>query len=395
MSETAPLPTPPTPSPAARALLADVLGMGGLDRSADAWREVLPLLRLHRLEGLALTRFETRAPGRPGVADVLEVLRPEARRTALWTTLVVEAAGRAQTALAGAGLDALVYKGAALVAGGVYPGPGCRAMDDADLLVPAEAADAAVRALEGAGFVPWAPWLPEHADWLDSATFSDPAAPAGLPVSVDLHWRVAYGGLRFGGKDDGGLLWRGPRPAPGLPSHEAHLLVVAEHVLKHLRFRVHMAGFADVVRLAARVEDWDRVVAWGRELRSTRALAALLTVVREEPGAPIPPEVPRALVGGGKVHAPPLLRPSFLAGRVRPVESRAGGLLLRWRLMGTRQAAADVVHAALPGRAWLRARYGKDARTTPGRWLCYLVDVARWVTGRGPSPVSPNQGMDG
>ncbi|NIP58872.1 MAG: hypothetical protein GWM92_03450, partial [Gemmatimonadetes bacterium] len=45
----------------------------------------------------------------------------------------------------------------------------------------------------------------------------------------------------------------------------------------------------------------------------------------------------------------------------------------------------------LPGPAWLRARYRTRDEWLPGLYLRYWRDVLRWATGRGRSPVSPNQ----
>ena len=379
-----------SPDPRGVRLVVRSLGTGPLPPDSADWSLALPLFVFHRLEGLALARAAATGGRLP--ADVRAALEPAARRGALETTLAVEAARKARGALEGAGVRSLLIKGAALVEAGVYEEPGARRMDDADLVVRPEAAAAAIAALQAAGFVPWSPWTPSRTRWLDSATLSDPSAPPGLPVAIDLHWRVAYGGLRFGAGPEDDLVWRGASPAAGIPSHEAHLLIVAEHLLKHLRSQVHLAAYADLVRLAGRVEAWDDVVAWARRRPLARGVGALLATLRDELDAPVPEGVPEALAGRRAGALPPVLRPSSFLGRESPVDGRAAGLLLRWRLLGGPAAVLrDMAHAALPSRAWLRARYGEEARTTPGRWLRYVGDVARWITGRARSPASPNQ----
>ena len=130
-------------------------------------------------------------------------------------------------------------------------------MDDVDLLVRPEDARPAVEALERAGFVPWTQWDAGRSEWLDSMSFLDGAAPPGIALAVDLHWRTEYGDMRFGDPEGGSVLWDRADVESGTPSIEAHLQVVAEHVLKHLRYRVHFPGLADLTRLAGRISDWD------------------------------------------------------------------------------------------------------------------------------------------
>lgn len=42
----------------------------------------------------------------------------------------------------------------------------------------------------------------------------------------------------------------------GVPAPAPHLVTIAEHILKHLRFKVHLAAYGDLARLAEQVENW-------------------------------------------------------------------------------------------------------------------------------------------
>lgn len=392
----------------ARALVLALLGPGGeagaravqaatreLDR--EAWEAVLELVDLHGLGALAASRAGDAMP-----EPVRRALEPGHRRASLHTLLLLETAARAREALRSAGIPSLLYKGGALVAGGAYREPGARPMDDVDLVVPPDRAREAVGALVDAGFRPWTEWSASRIDWADSAAFDDPASPGGMPLTVDLHWRTEYGALRFGDPSGGSVLWEGAETEAGVPAPEPHLVVVAEHVLKHLRFRSHLHGLADLGLLAARVRDWERVAAILEGRRLAHAVGVLLEGAALELEHPIPRRVPRAVIreGWAARKGRGLIRPSRLLGRRRPVDGRAAGLLFRWLLAGSSaDVLRDVAEAAFPDRGWLRARYGGEGAAGPGPletarlWLRYLADVGGWLVYRRRSPASPHQSL--
>lgn len=375
--------------PAAGFLLS-ILGAGAAHAlpAPDAERAV-GMLRLHRLEGLAVAR-DREAGGGLLPPEVREALEPDYRARSLHGALLLESAGQARAALEEAGIPSLLFKGAALVRQGLYSDPGARAMDDVDLLVPTDAARGAAGALEGAGFRRWTGL--GSPGWLDSATFDDPASPPDLPLVVDLHWRTEYGGMRFGDPTGGSVLWRDADLEAGLPAPGPHLVVVAEHLLKHLRVRTHLAAYADVARLAPRVEAWDEVVDVVRGRRLGVGIGLVLEAAARELGAPVPVEVRETLAGGGRSRRRTYetVRPGANLERELRVDGRLAGVRLRWRLMGSPlRAAGDLAEIAFPGGPWLRARYG--AGGTLRLWLRYAADVLRWMVGRGRSPASPNQ----
>lgn len=367
----------------ARDYLTRLLGTGPAGSPRD-WEEAVRLVELHGLEGLAVAR--AREPGGPGLPlDVRLRWESAYREQGLRATLLLEAAARARAALAATGIPSLVYKGGALVADGTYADPGARRMDDVDLLVPFRLAAGAVEALAAVGFAPVSDWAPDRTAWAEALAFHDLAAPIGTALALDLHWRTQYDRLRFGGPGESPL-WEGADVDRGLPAPEPHLTLIAEHLLKHLRFKLHLAAYGDLARLAGRVRDWDRVAALAARSRFEMGIRTLLAVVARDLGAPVPEPLLRGVAGGALARE---LAPRALAGRDRAVEGRLAGIAHRWRLLGTPgRIAADVADAAFPSASWLRARYG---RSGPTAWARYVADVALWSAYRTRSPASPHQ----
>ncbi len=321
MSNSHPGPDDPTAQ-----LILSLVGPSFEIPSGVDWTRALDLLHLHALGPLAAATDRAFGGGLlpSGVRSSLD---PTYRRTAIHTALTLETAGRARTALTEAGIPSLVFKGAGLVDQGVYPDPGSRPMDDVDLLVRPEDAASAVEALGRSGFLPWTPWEPGRSHWLDSMSFLDETAPPGVALAVDLHWRTEYGHMRFGDPEGGSVLWDGADVEAGTPSYEAHLQVVAEHVLKHLRYRVHFPGLADLSRVAEQVADWDEFSRLAASRRTAPAVGLVLDLARSGAGAKIPDDVVQRLGGRGTWVGSTRrwLRLDRLVGRVRPVESRSGG----------------------------------------------------------------------
>ncbi len=339
------------------------------------------LIRWYGLEGLAVSRH--RAEGPFLSSELSAELEPAYHVRGLATTLILESAHRAISALDSSGLSPVLFKGAALVGSGIYADAGARRMDDADLVVPFVEGPAAVAALIAAGFRPLREWSPSTTGWSDALTLHDTSGPAGSPCAIDLHWSTAYDRLRFGGGTDSILV---ERPTGHRAEPEAHLVVTAEHLLKHLRFRVHLAAYADLARLATAVGDWDRVGDLVGRSRFERGIRAVLEVTRTRLGASVPAHV----LGPGVGSLADTLAPSTLVKRsALGAGGRLAGIAHRWRLLGRpSHIARDVKDAAFPPDAWLNARYGRGG---PMAWMQYVTDVLKWATYRGRSPASPNQ----
>lgn len=376
------------------AFVTRLLGQGVLPPPVDP-EEAARLIHFHGLEGLALARHTAQRGAQHGARhraaeegplppDLVQAFEPAYRTQGLTATLLLESVSRARSVLADEGVDALLFKGAALVGDGTYPDPGARRMDDADVLVRPHTAGPAVAALREAGFEPVTGWNADQMGWADAVTLHDREGPAGTELTLDLHWRTEYDRLRFGGRGES-VLWEGADLEAGVPAPETHLVIVVEHFLKHLRFKIHLAALSDMVRLAGRVRDWGRVDGLVGRSRLERGARALLCTLARDLGAP----VPRPFSDGvpGDLHR--AFSPDSLLGRRRLGGGRLAGIAHRWRLLGTpRRVAADLADAAFPSREWLAARYGRGGA---GAWLRYVGDVARWSVYRGRSPASPNQ----
>ncbi len=344
------------------------------------------LMRLHRIAGIG---FEWAKRGGDDTAPLASALEGSYRRNQLEGAMIQESTDRALDALGSVAIPALVFKGAALVRCGLY-GIGERPMDDADLLVPPGRAREAARVLCDAGFTPWRPWEEEHEVWSDTFTLRDARGPDAFPCDVDLHWRTEYGSLRFG--SGGSVLWQRSDSATSLPAHEEHLLVVAEHFLKHLRVRPHLLAYADLCRLCAAVESWKTFVTLARARWWTAAVGLLLEVLREDLGAQVPEAVSTQLIATRPAvrKRRAILRPTAHLGRGFSVEGRISGMGQRWGLgPGSAGVLRDVWDATFPPQIWLRARYGSGPATRLR--LKHGVAVLKWVSGGGPSPLSPNQ----
>ena len=371
---------------------ADVAAAGG-----SGGAEIERFLVHHGLAGLALAacrRAEARGLPPPLPESVRRALDPHRVRVALESRVRLETLERARRILRDAGVPSLAFKGAALLLDGTYREPAERAFEDVDLLVRPDDAEAAVDALIRHGFRPWTPWNASRAGWMSAFTLDDAETPPGLPATVDLHWSATYGALRLAPPHGPDPLWEEADPEPGLPSTEAHFVVLADHFLKHLRVVPHLRGFGDLCRLAPRLIDADALLRHARLRRSERGLATILRALVRLWGVEVRGDV---IATAGADGGPTAAERRYLAPRsllrTPPIpRSRLGGLVLRWRLGGGAAAALrDVAHVAAPSGAWLHARYPQSRGSMLGLRARYALALARWATGVGRSPLSPNQ----
>ncbi len=205
----------------ARALSGRPLDPGGVDEAA--------LVRLAAAEGLGpwLSR-EMAARGLPVPASLARL-----RYAALARNLAIrEALLALDRALGPGGPPVLVHKGTVL-AFSVYPDPGLRPMEDADLLVRPGGRDALAGVLAGLGYAaePRAPHLfvsgrvrlDVHADFLDAERV--PARRLLAPRGMEPAWAAA----RPLGPEFSRLL---------APAEADHVLALALHALKHSMSRL-------------------------------------------------------------------------------------------------------------------------------------------------------------
>jgi hypothetical protein len=355
-------------------------------------RDPLPLAdTLNRLGLAGLVVAEGTANASP---PLREALRAAVTGAGFHTVLTLDAARRALSLLQDAGIEALLFKGAALHLARVYRDPRARPLGDADLLVRAARANEAVRILEAGGFQPWEPWTDRHPGWVSAFTLDDGSAPAGLPVTLDLHWATDYTRLRHAPDWGGEILWE--EWAPPLPAPEAHFVVTAEHLLKHLRVAVHLPAVADLVRLLPSMEVPGTVVRHAEARGSLPGLRAVVGLLLSL-GAPVPAGLVEE-VGGGATAAAAARRaclsvPELLARHPALPGYRSPSPLRDWLApTGLRGTAREAARVLLPSAAWLRSRYPG----TPSGWSRrkrYLADLVRWSASWSASPLSPNQGL--
>jgi len=372
---------------------------------------VLELLGRHKLLGLWLAES--------GAPSPTEGIRSAVALQALRTTLTLEAAGRAEEALRTAGLATLCFKGVGLLRAGVYDDPRARPLGDADLLIgrPAEVRgpghdtpeaprapgpvtgpvgiERAIRALTDAGFEPWVAWEPARARWLPAFTLTDVRAPEELEVTLDLHWRIPYASYRSGLDSPDAVLWRGADPDRGVLGAEAHLVVTAEHVVRHLRVTPHVLGIADLVRLCGRIEDPLALREVARERGSLRVVRGLLWFLESELDVQLEGELRATLEVPDRVdpvRAGVLDREGLLRAPEGRREGRIRGLLRQTVLRETPASFfRELLHVLYPSAEWLERRAGSDSGGALRRRLGYWGALVRWLAGRGRSPLSPNQ----
>lgn len=147
---------------------------------ARAWRVLPPVIE-------TLRDLEIELP-----EDERDLLRRNAQDTAVQSTLVVHRAVRLLGDLEAAGVEAMAFKGVALI-GGLYGNPAHRMISDIDLLIPERSVDVVVEMLRVRGLVPrsydsvahYRSHRPGVRSQNHALSFCDAQG-----VETDLHWRL-------------------------------------------------------------------------------------------------------------------------------------------------------------------------------------------------------------
>jgi Uncharacterised nucleotidyltransferase len=217
-------------------------------------------------------------------AEVAGRLKGLYRRAWSHNQLLFKRAAEAIEALAAAGIETIVLKGASLAVLS-YGDVGVRPMDDVDLLVPFARAGDAIESLRAAG---WSPERDDPVAWTKVHHSLGFTGPDG--GQVDLHWFALWQPAR----DE--ELWRTSTSldlagaATRAPSAADQLLLACVHgtpwsPLPPFRW---IADATVVVRSAGESLDWDRLVFEAERRRLTVASAAALAYLREEFGVAVP-----------------------------------------------------------------------------------------------------------
>lgn len=231
---------------------------------------------------------------REGVAAYVAWLRPDAavladdrRRAVLKASVDQQALREACGALVAGGVTPLVFKGAAWAVT-EYPEPWCRPHLDMDLLVaPAERA-VAFRALEALGYQP-AGRIP--GDLVNSQEVFTRAVAEGVPVTIDLHWRVSNRIRVASMLPADGLIARGapaPFAGPGVlrASDLDGLFIACLHPMAHHAKAAPLVWALDVALLARRFGSAD--LAAVRHRAASAGVSSLIGRALEDASALVP-----------------------------------------------------------------------------------------------------------
>lgn len=352
----------PNPEGVARALRAGA----DLRQAADAAiaQRVSPLLwRTLRAMDLASV-----ASSEQDDAAWAGLLQADASRCRAQAALLLPRIGPAALApLAEAGLEPLVFKGAALA--GRYPAPGLRPMDDIDLILPPEQYKRALPVLQRAG------WRVARKQPDRQHTGLVHHALPGLPL--DLHrafaiWREHSSRLTSA------HLWA--RRQPGVIADvpvfvvppEEELVTLAAHAAKPFHIFERLIWAVDVAVVVAAAEasacpvDWDGVKEFSDAVRCRTALAVMLTQAARL-GVDSPEPMRRcSATGTRRLALAPLLSADWpLLERDKGIRTR-----LRYALVDDWRQGLALVVGQVTGRGVLAAPRQALALGTRGirRW---------------------------
>jgi hypothetical protein len=288
--------------------------------------------------------------------------------------------------IANAGVPAILLKGWPLVET-LYESPALRLITDVDVLIPADQAQATLRALAAAGLEPLPrnrdAWVEKHlpAYWrLDGRVVTYPLAnmfDPQHPRSVEAHvrvWEANFRGLRLG--EPAGL-WERSRivDVAGQPMRILSLADTLVHLCVHwachwIEREARLNQLVDLDRFVrkfgARV-DWEQVLEIGRAARVARFVFAAIEVVRLTLGTPLPPPAP---LDDLRAECPAGLRRWIerqAADDVRSMNPRRPDKSRAYRLtwlsaQSIAERAGIVRYALLPPREFIMGRYGLKRR---------------------------------
>jgi hypothetical protein len=255
-------------------------------------------------------------------------------------------------ALAEAGIEALLLKGAAL-AYQVYPEPALRPRDDTDLLIRTADRDRAGSALIALGYEPAA----ENTSELATAQRHLVRVDAqGFAHSIDVHWRVTNP-LVFAEALPFDRAWRRSVAVPALEGARAlcfvdALLLAGLHRLAHHGDDSSLIWVYDIHRLAGAFaeQDWEDLVAQAAANSLSGACRHGLSRSREAFGTRIPAGILEALEANARPSEEEFFQP-----RVSPLRV----LVSDWRALDSWSGRVRLLGAhVFPEPAYMATKYG-------------------------------------
>jgi len=371
---------------------------GGPDTASDPpWRDdpegFLALVERERV-GPLLHRALASADLVP--ASIRNALVDSYRATALRNLVRLHYLGECLASLAGAGIEVVVLKGAAL-AEAVYGNIALRPMVDIDLLVRRDDVEQTCAVLGGLGFFPGREETQPGVLIENENELLLSRHRGLLRDDIDLHWslidspfyqeqlamRWFWESARHRDFGDARALTLGP---------EALLL----HLCAHLALHHGGSGLlwwndiAELLRLEGATLDWSEVIARAGEFRLLLPLRTVLEELDTGWGVAVPEAVLRRLA-----TQEPTRREADLFARLSGGETAGMRLWTDLRSMSDwRKRARFAIANLLPSPAYMRSRYGVEhAALLPlyyvYRWLRGGRDVVAALLGRQPPTDEP------
>lgn len=221
-------------------------------------------------------------------------LREAYTSTTLHNRLFLHELSRVLPLLNGHGVDVILLKGVALVAG-LYGDPGLRPMADLDLLVRPAAAATAMAVLQAAGY------CPIEDEVAPGATLAYESQvvllkPHPVPIGIELHWHL-LDSPHYQRLVDMDWFWQTRRPVAGFTADvlgpEAQLLHLCAHLWLHHRGQGLLWQFDIAALLAATAValDWETILDRARAYDLVLSIQRVLIGLAQYWQAPVPPSV--------------------------------------------------------------------------------------------------------
>lgn len=279
-------------------------------------------------------------------------------------------------AFSAAGVDAIVFKGAALAASH-YAASWQRPRGDVDVLVPPDQVAAAHAVLERGG----CRRVPRPAGEVVTYQARYATVSTAVAVAYDVHWRIADPQAFADAIDLPALRQRavpGPLKGSRMAAPVDALLIACIHRAAHHFDSERLLLLCDIDRLVRRFDDdeWGQVVARATAGGIRAVSARGLGLAAAWLDSPYPDWVRARLDAPGEVE--PTAR--YVSGPMRRVDVLGSDLR---RLPTWRRRAALVGEHLCPPRDFMAARYGADhPLLQPGLIaLLYIDRIVRGITG--------------
>ncbi len=297
-----PIPAPQSAAPQAaidlmRALLSPA-GLGPLP--PEGWQAALPVLAEQRLSPFVYAQLRRTAAWRDVPPEAQAALSDTFQRFSVRAFLLDQELAAVTAALAGAGLDVLLLKGAAL-GRTVYASTAERPAGDLDLLIRSQQAEQARRILEDLGYrASGLYWLSRWQRRYRAELPMHRQAEDGSRVLVELHWALVEAPFYIDAIPLDGV-WRHAQPAAqlpgaGVPDPATLLIHCCAHLALHHSQDMRLFWLLDVDRLARwPALDWDAALAQAGQWRLDLAVSRIVQRAAALFGTPLPEAVLRWL----------------------------------------------------------------------------------------------------